>query len=158
MPNFENKIAEVYMKKIHLYFLYDWIVVLIPIALIFISLLNNLDDPFYQYWEKNLFLGIWILVPIIKLWISKKIKDRLICEIVIEEKNVLLQIYNGSILKLDKSFIPLKKEKADYFINTLFSPKMGTIRSYNKDILIVRVDYKKYYLAPGLFEQEDVQI
>jgi len=156
-----NKIQKRYFKKIEFYFVYDWIFLSGSIITFVYFLLN--------YYFKNSFLLfniprlealIWAMsisiIFIIKYFISSKLRARLIIEIIEDSGYYLLTVYNKSVVRLDRAFIPLERQKADYFINTLFSNKMGTIHLYKKqsERFIVKIDNKKYYLVPPLFENE----
>ena len=124
------------------------------------NVVTDLIIDFNYYWRKSLIISvIFLSAPVAQFWISSKVRKRLIYKIGINEKFVTLYIYNGTVLKIDKSFIPLQKEKADYFFNSLFG-KNGTIRLGKKydQTFIIRIDNEKYYLSPPLFALEEVGI
>jgi hypothetical protein len=89
-------------------------------------------------------------------FISAKIKSRLIYKIQEVNDAFILTIYNKSTIKINKSELPLEKEPRDYFIRSLFGTRTGTINilSKNNDTCVIKIDNKKYYLAPNLFERE----
>lgn len=159
--NFENQIAEGYMKKIRLYFFYQWILLLFVIILFIFSLVNYIEDIpggyFGMPWKESLILAfIFLPLPIIRFIVTDKVKKRLIWKIIFEDNNILLFVYDGTILKIDKSSIPFKKENQDYYFRSLFSSRGGTIflDRDHKQKFIININRKKYYLAPAIFEQE----
>lgn len=155
-----NKILPEYLKKIAWYFTYDWIFlsVLIIIAGYFpINYFFNNSFILFNFDRMQaLIMAIIILtIFIIKYFISSKIRKRLIVDIVDDSGYYFLTIYDKSVIKVDKVFIPLERQNADYFINDLLGNRMG-IHLYNKqsERFIVKIDNKKYYLVPALFENE----
>jgi hypothetical protein len=60
------------------------------------------------------------------------------------------------LVKLDKTLIPLSKGEADYYLNSLFSTRLGTIDlpKTKSERYVVEIDNKKYYFLPFLFETE----
>lgn len=157
-----NKISKKYMNKISQYFAFDWGLISISAILLCYSLLNYLWNNNLMVlnfnWKESFIMVIAVLLPIstIKFFISTKLKSRLIIEIIDEQTYYSLVIYNQSKITIDKSMIPLEREEADYFLNNLFSNRMGTIHIIeNKESekpAIVRVENRKYYLTPMLFE------
>ena len=87
--------------------------------------------------------------------ISAKIKSRLIYEVIDEKKFYSLMLYNKTFVSLDKTLIPLYKDRADYYLNSLFGVG-GTINltPSKSERYIVEIDNKKYYFLPFLFEEE----
>ena len=160
----ENKVrmSEKYRKKIKLFFAEDWILLSIALIVILFSLANYISNSSLAIFGinrgKSLIFGIILTsIFIIKFFfISIKIKSRLIYEVIDENSFYSLVLYNKSFVKLDKTLIPLYKEKADYFLNYLFSPN-GTINNLAKtksERFIVEINNKKYYFLPFLFEAE----
>lgn len=157
-----NKILPEYFKKIAWYFTYDWIFLSVLIIMAGYFLINyffNNSFILFNFARMQAFIMAIIILTIfiIKYFISSKIRKRLIVDIVDDSRYYVLTIYDKSVIKVDKALIPLERQKADYFINDLFSNKTGTIHDlYNKqsERFIVKIDNKKYYLVPPLFENE----
>ena len=152
--------SEKYRNKIKLFFLYDWVLLSIVIIVIFYSCANYISNDSLEILNINTVKGllwgtIFGIVFLIKFFISVKIKSRLIYEIIDENFFYSLILYNKTCVKLNKTLTPLYKEKADYFLNSLFSPN-GTINltPKNSERYIVEIDNKKYYFLPFLFEEE----
>jgi hypothetical protein len=156
-----SKIQGRYLSKIALYFDYDWFFLFVSIITVGYFLIN--------YFFKNSFIFsniprltalitgiIFSTFFIIKYFISSKLRARLIIEIIEDSKYYSLIVYNKSVITVDKAIIPLDRQEADYFINNLFSNRMGTIHVYNKqsERFTVKIDNKEYYLVPALFESE----
>jgi hypothetical protein len=95
-------------------------------------------------------------IYMINYFISRTIKTRLIYKIQENDDNIVLTIYNKSTISFEKALMPLEKEQPDYFLNTLFSSRMGTIHQDEayKGTSIIKINGKKYYLTPNLFEKE----
>lgn len=154
--------SEYYRKKIKLYFFRDWILLSIAIIAMFYSLVNFMSNNSFVIFGIDrgisFFFGIiWAIIFIIRFFfISIKIKSRLIYEVIDEKKFYSLMLYNKSFINLDKTLIPLYKEKADYFLNSLFSTRLGTIHFPESKVerYIVEIDNRKYYFLPCLFEEE----
>lgn len=154
----ENKITEKYLKKVRSYFVGEWVFLCIGIFMLVYSLFTfyNPDSSAY-IWDgfakaSTIPLGIFS----IKYFISRKIKTRLIYKIQENDDNVVLTIYNNSTISLEKTLIPVEKQKPDYFITTLFSNRMGAIsedKAY-EGTCITKINGKKYYLVPNIFEKE----
>lgn len=156
------RMSEKYRKKIKLFFAEDWILLSIALIVILYSLSNYISNSSFTIFGinrgKSLILGtILITIFIVKFFfISVKIKSRLIYEIIDENSFYSLILYNKSFVKLHKTLIPVYKEKADYFLNYLFSPN-GTINNLAKtksERFVVIIDNKKYYFLPFLFEEK----
>lgn len=154
------QVSEKYRKKIRLFFLEDWILLSIVIIVMFYSLTNYISHDSFEILKINTREGliwgtIFGIVFLIKFFISVKIKSRLIYEIIDEIFFYSLILYNKTCVKLDKTLTPLYKEKADYFLNSLFSPN-GTINltPKNSERYIVEIESKKYYFLPLLFEKQ----
>jgi len=155
------RISEKYRKKIKLYFVQDWILLSIAIIAMLYSLANFLNNNSFVIFSIDrgisLYFGIvWVIIFISKFFfISVKIKSRLIYEVIDEKKFYSLMLYNKTFVNLDKTLIPLYKEKADYILNDLFGLN-STIRlpKTKSERYIVEIDNKKYYFLPFLFEEE----
>jgi hypothetical protein len=145
-------IYDAYMDRIRLYFLYDWIFLTIITGLFSYLIINSDSDQ-----QGKIIFGSMIFAALIaKFFISSKIRSRLICQVVDEQDYVLLVIYNESTIKINKTSLPLEKKPPDYFINSLFSTRMGTIhmkKNENKRFIII-VNGHKFYLIPFLFNDE----
>lgn len=158
----DNKFQKRYLKKIRFYFVYDWVFLSGSIITFVYFLLNYMfNNSFLLFNIARLEALIWAIsisiIFSIKYFISSKLRTRLIIEIIEDSGYYLLTVYNKSVVRVDKALIPLERQKADYFINDLFSNKTGTIHDlYNKqsERFIVKIDNKKYYLVPPLFESD----
>jgi len=158
------QISEKYRKKIKLYFIQDWFVLSVAIIAMLYSLANYLSNNSFVIFNINretiLYFGmsVFIIFSIKFFFISIKVKSRLIYEVIDEKSFYSLMLYNKTFIKLDKTLIPLYKEKADYYLNSLFSSRLGTIHlpKTKSERYIVEIDNKKYYFAPFLFEEEVV--
>ena len=156
----ENKISDNFLNKIRRYFFPEWIFFSAGIILLIYYFLNlcNLFVGNNINLNGVLFSSLMLLtVFVVKYYfISQKIKRRLIYKIQQNDKTVVLITYNKSTMNLNKSLLPLQKEPPDYFINTLFSSRMGAIHQDEayEGTCIVKIDGKKYYLTPNLFEHE----
>jgi hypothetical protein len=93
---------------------------------------------------------------IVKSFISNRLKTRLIYKVIDETKFYSLVIYNKTSVSLNKTLIPLPKEKSDYFVNSLFSPRLGTINlpKSKSERFVIIIDDNKYYFLPFLFDSE----
>ena len=156
-----NKILKRYLKNIALYFAYDWILLFVSIITVGYFLINfifkNSFKLFNIPWKDALIIGmIFSSIFIIKLFISIKLRARLIIEIIEDSKYYSLIVYNKSLITVDKAFIPLNRQEGDIFTTNLFGGRMSTINLGRKsaEIFIVKIDNKKYYLVPPLFESE----
>jgi len=156
-----NKILKRYLKNIALYFAYDWILLFVSIITVGYFLINfifkNSFKLFNIPWMDALIIGmIFSSIFIIKLFISIKLRARLIIEIIEDSKYYSLIVYNKSLITVDKAFIPLNRQEGDIFTTNLFAGRMSTINLGRKsaEIFIVKIDNKKYYLVPPLFESE----
>jgi hypothetical protein len=155
------KKSEKYRKKIKLFFAEDWVLLTIAIIAMLYSLVNYLSNNSFAIFsidrEISVYFGIiFLIIFIIKFFfISEKIKSRLIYEVIDEKKFYSLILYNKTTVSLDKTLVPLYKEKADYFLNYLFTPN-GTINltPAKSERYIVEIDNKKYYFLPFLFEEK----
>jgi len=153
--------SEKYRKKIKLFFAEDWILLSIAIFAMLYSLANYMSNNSFVIFsidrEISLYFGIiFSIIFIIKFFfISVKIKSRLIYGVIDEKNFYSLILYNKTSVSLDKTLIPLYKEKADYFLNYLFTPN-GTINLIpsKSERYVVEIDNKKYYFLPFLFEEE----
>ena len=157
----ENRISEYYLKKIRNFFIPDWILLFVVCVLLIYSLLsffNIIDQNIFNisYRATLIFSTLLLLIFLGKSLISQKIRTRLICKINENSSNIILTVYNNSIIDIDKRLIPLIREPSDYFIDMLFANRWGTINLLPKDnkTAIVIINDKKYYLASNLFEQE----
>ena len=156
------RISEEYRKKIKLYFNGDWLVLGAAIIAMFYSLANYVSNNSFVIFSidrgKSLFFcAIFFIVFSIKFFfISIKVKSRLIYEVIDETNFYSLVIYNKTLVKLDKTLIPLYKGEADYYLNSLFSSRLGTINlpKTKSERYVVEIDNKKYYFLPFLFEEE----
>lgn len=159
----KNKIqkSEKYRKRIKLYFAQDWILLSLAIIAMLYSLANYLSNNSFVIFRIDrgisLFFGIvWVIIFIPKFFIiSAKIKSRLIYEVIDEKKFYSLMLYNKTFVSLDKTLIPLYKDRADYYLNSLFGVG-GTINltPSKSERYVVEIDNKKYYFLPCLFEEE----
>ncbi len=150
------------MNKIKRYFVFDWIVFSILCIVFCCSLVNYLSNGSFIFLNFNWEMGIIViavLCPIYfgKLIISTKLRERLIVEIIEEMTHYSFIVYNRQMVEVDKLLIPFKREKADYFLNNLFSSRMGTINfpESRSERFTIRVNDKKYYLVPPLFENDE---
>jgi len=94
---------------------------------------------------------------IVKYFISIKLKARLITEIIEDSKYYALIVYNKTLIKVNKTSIPLERvRKSDFFVTVLFESRFTTISFEDKqpEKFIVKINNKKYYLVPRLFESE----
>ena len=156
------QISEKYRKKIKLYFIENWYSLGFAIIAMLYSLVNYLSNNSFVIFsidrELSLFVGItWAIIFSINFFfISIKVKSRLIYEVIDETESYSLVIYNKTLVKLDKALIPLYKEEADYYLNSLFSSRLGTIHlpKTKSERYVVEIDNKKYYFLPFLFEEE----
>jgi len=120
------RISEKYRNKIKLYFIQDWFSLGFAIIAMLYSLVNYLSNNSFVIFRIDrgisLFFGIvWVIIFSIKFFfISIKVKSRLIYEIIDETEFYSLVIYNKTLLKLDRTLIPLYKEESDYYLNSLF--------------------------------------
>ena len=156
-----NKIQKRYLRKIALYFAYDWILLSVSIITFGYFLINyffkNSFKLFNIQFEDALIMAIILsTIFIIKYFFSFKLRARLITEIFEDSKYYSLIIYNKSLVMVDKACIPLERQRGDFFITNLFANKWGTIRlrGTRNEIFIIKIDNKKYYLVPPLFESE----
>ena len=156
-----NKIQQRYLRKIASYFDYAWFFFSVSIIAFGYFLINYFFEN--SFIISNLprlagsIMGITFLTIFIpKRFISSKLRARLIIEIIEDSKYYSLIVYNKSVITIDKAIIPLDRQEADYFINSLFGNRMGTINlpETKAERFIVIVDDKKYYLVPPLFESE----
>ena len=161
MPN-DNKLQERYSRKLTWYFAKDWILLSISIILFGYFpvnyFFNNSFELFNIPWRKALIIDI---VPstifIVKYFISIKLKARLITEIIEDSKYYALIVYNKTLIKVNKTSIPLERvRKSDFFVTVLFESRFTTISFEDKqpEKFIVKINNKKYYLVPRLFESE----
>ena len=154
-------ISKKYRKKINLFFIQDWILLGVAIIVIFYSSTNYVSNNTFVIFGIDrgisLYFGaIWTIIFIIKFFfISVKIKTRLIYEVIDKTDFYSLVIYNKTLVTLDKTLIPLYKDKPDYYLNYLFGVG-GTIYlpESKAERFIVEIDNKKYYFLPSLFEDE----
>ena len=152
----ENKIIEKYLKKVRSFFFGEWIFLCIGICMLVYSLFifYNPDSSSFIWngFAKASLIPLGIFI--IKYLISQTIKRRLIYKIRENDDTVLLTIYNKSTISFDKALIPLDKERPDYFLTTLFGSRTGTIHEAHDDASIIKINGKKYYLIPNIFEKE----
>lgn len=153
---------EKYRKNIKLYFVWDWIILGAAIIAMLYSLLNYKSNNSFVIFnidrQVSLYFGIiWGVIFIIKFFfISIKIKARLIYEVIDEKDFYCLILYNKTSVKVDKTQIPLYKDSPDYFLNSLFSTRLGVFNmpKTKSERYVVEIDNKKYYFLPFLFEEE----
>jgi hypothetical protein len=157
----DNKIQERYLKEIASHFYNDWFFFSVTIVAFGYFLINYFFGNSFIISNlpglAGLIMGITFLtIYIPKRFISNKLRTRLIIEIVEDSKYYSLILYNKSVITVDKAIVPIEREEADYFINDLFGSRMGKIHLYNKqsERFILKIDNKKYYLVPALFENE----
>jgi hypothetical protein len=128
-----------YRKKIKLYFIQDWYLLSFAIIAMLYWLVNYLSNSSFIIFRidrgVSLFFGIVgvIIFSIKFFFISIKLKSRLIYEVVDETKFYTLAIYNKTLVKLDKTLIPLYKGEADYLSPWFVSSRTGmwNIKSFN---------------------------
>jgi len=156
-----NKILKKYLKNIALYFAYDWIILSVSIITFGYFLINYFFKDSFKLFDiprmdALIIAIIFSSIFIIKFFISSKLRARLIIEIIEDSKYYSLIVYNKSLITVDKAFIPLNRQKGDIFTTNLFGGRMSTINLGRKsaEIFIVKIDNKKYYLVPPLFESE----
>jgi hypothetical protein len=156
----ENKISGYFINRIKSYFYPEWIFFIVGTVLFIYSILNLLKL-FIVYdimWQVTLFPSIIFLAffSIQHFFISGKIKSRLIYKIQETDDLFILTTYNKSKIKINKNETPLEREPRDYIISSLFATRTGSIRILpkNNNACIVKIDNKKYYLTPNLFEHE----
>ncbi|HXU28416.1 MAG TPA: hypothetical protein VN698_14395 [Bacteroidia bacterium] len=161
MPT-DNKLQMRYSKKLALYFAQDWILLSISIILFVYFLVNYFFNNSYELfnipWNKALIIDI---VPstifIVKYFISIKLKARLITEIIEDSKYYALIVYNKALIRVDRASIPLERiRKSDFFVTVLFESRFTTIyfEGQRAEKFIVKINNKKYYLIPRLFDSE----
>ena len=156
------RISEKYKKKIKLYFAWDWIFLGAATIAMLYSLVNYKSNNSFVILsidrEISLYFSIiWFILFSVKFFfISIKVKSRLIYEVIDEGIFFSLVIYNKTLVTLDKTLIPLYKEKPDYYLNSLFSNRLGTFNmpKTKSERFILEIDNKKYYFLPFLFEKE----
>ena len=156
-----NKIQKRYLRDIASYFDYDGFAFLVSIIAFGYFLINYFFGNSFTLSNLPRLVGLitgvaFSTIFIIKYFVSSKLRARLIIEIMEDSKYYSLIVYNKSVITVDKGIIPLDRQEADYFINNLFSTRMGTINlpETKAERFIVMVDDKKYYLVPPLFESE----
>jgi len=156
-----NKILKRYLKNIALFFAYDWIILSVSIITFGYFLINYFFKDSFKLFDiprmEALIGTVTIsIIFISKFFISSKLKARLIIEIIEDSKYYSLIVYNKSLITVDKAFIPLNRQEGDIFTTNLFGGRMSTINLGRKsaEIFIVKIDNKKYYLVPPLFESE----
>ena len=156
-----NKIQGRYLSKIAMYFDYDWFFLSVSIIAFGYFLINYFFRNSFMLSNlprsEGLIMGVTFLtIFVFKRFISIKLRVRLIIEIIEDSKYYSLVVYDKSVITVDKAIIPLGRQEADYFINNLFSTRMGTINlpESRSERFIVIVDDKKYYIVPPLFESE----
>jgi hypothetical protein len=157
----QNRISEKYRKKIKLFFAQDWFLLSVAVITIFYSLANYLSNNSFVIFKIHLDGSLLIFIIsfflfTVKFIISNKLKSRLIYEVIDETKFYSLVVYNKAVVTLDKTLVPLPKYKPDYFINSLFSTRLGTINlpGSKSERFVVKIDNNKYYFLPFLFDSE----
>lgn len=156
------RMTEKYRKKIKSYFVGDWFLLGAAIIAMFYFLVNYMSNNSFIISSINrvtiLYFGtsLFIIFSIKFFFISMKVRSRLIYEIIDETQFYSLVIYNKTLITLDKTRIPIPKEAADYYLNSLFSTRLGTIYlpESKGERFIVEIDNKKYYFVPLLFEEQ----
>ncbi len=156
-----NKIQRRYLGEIASYFDFDKFCVSVSIIAFCYFLINYFFNNSFIFLDISRLIGLiagvaFSIVFKMKYFLSSKLRTRLIIEITNDSGYYFLTTYNKSVIKLDKAFIPLKRQNADFFIDILFSNGIGTIHLNKKqsERFIVIINNKKYYLVPQLFESE----
>jgi hypothetical protein len=154
----ENKISKEFLFKLRYFFAFPRILLFVAAFLLIYSLLNYYNFlSFFFPWRLSLIFSILLLIiSIPKYFIAEKVRRALIYKIQQESDTIILTTYDKSIVSINKNLIPLQKEPRDYFINTLFSSRTGTIQiSPNEnETCVIEINKKRFYLVPNIFEAE----